>query len=215
MTLSMRDILRRAPVVPVIVIHDLAHAVPLAEALLAGGLPVLEVTLRTEAGLQAIEQMRRRVPEAIVGVGTLTSAAQIAAARDAGAQFGVSPGLTAELAASTRETDWPYLPGVLTPSELMRVRELGFDCCKLFPAQQAGGVDMLRAIYSVLPDMLICPTGGINAQNATRYLALPNVPCVGGSWVAAPELMRVGDWQAIRQLAAEAAALRPIDSALP
>lgn len=208
----MQDILRRAPVVPVIVIHDVAHAVPLAEALLAGGLSVLEVTLRTEAGLPAIEAMRRGVPEAIVGVGTLTSPQHFAAARDAGAQFGVSPGLTAALAGAGREAGWPYLPGVMTPSELMQARELGFDCCKLFPAQQAGGVDMLRAIHSILPDMLICPTGGINAQNAARYLALPNVPCVGGSWVAPPQLMRAGDWTGITQLAAEAVALKPVDS---
>jgi 2-dehydro-3-deoxyphosphogluconate aldolase/(4S)-4-hydroxy-2-oxoglutarate aldolase len=205
----MIEILRRAPVVPVIVLHELAHAVPLAEALVAGGLPVIEVTLRTPVGIRAVEAMRRAVPEAIVGVGTLTSGGQFAAARDAGARFGVSPGLTPELARMSQESGWPYLPGVMTPSELMQARELGFDCCKLFPAQQAGGVEMLKALGSVFADMSLCPTGGIHQDNAAGFLALPNVLCVGGSWVAPAALLQAGDWESIRRLAALAAALRP------
>src|SRR6188768_1207300 len=144
MTLPLLDIMRRAPVIPVIVIHDLATAVPLADALVAGGLPVLEVTLRTPAGLPAIAAMRRAVPEAIVGVGTLSTPEQFQSVTDAGAQFGVSPGLTPDLAAASRKVPWPFLPGVMTPGELMRAREQGFSLCKLFPAQQAGGIGMLK-----------------------------------------------------------------------
>jgi len=204
----LRDLLGLAPVIPVIVVHDLAHAVPLAQALVAGGLPVLEVTLRTAAGLSAIEAMRRAVPQAIVGVGTLSTAAQITAARHAGAQFGVSPGLTLDLSAAARDADWPFLPGVMTPAELMQAREWGFDCCKLFPANIAGGTAMLKALHAVFPDVAFCPTGGIQQDNAPQYLALPNVLCVGGSWVTPPELVKARDWAAIEDLAAAAAALR-------
>jgi 2-dehydro-3-deoxyphosphogluconate aldolase / (4S)-4-hydroxy-2-oxoglutarate aldolase len=207
MSLSLQHILQRAPVVPVIVVHDLAHAAPLAEALVSGGLPVLEVTLRTPVALDAISAMRRAVPQAIVGVGTLTNAAQFRAAADAGAQFGVSPGLTAELAGASRTANLPYLPGVMTPSELLAARAQGFDLCKLFPAQQAGGVGMLRALHSVFPEIGFCPTGGVSLANAPEFLALPNVRCVGGSWVAPSPLMAAGDWSAIRRLAQEAAAL--------
>jgi 2-dehydro-3-deoxyphosphogluconate aldolase/(4S)-4-hydroxy-2-oxoglutarate aldolase len=207
MNAALINILRRAPVVPVIVVHELKDAVPLAEALVAGGLQVLEVTLRTAVGLAAIEAMRRAVPDAIVGVGTLSAPAQFAAARNAGAQFGVSPGLTPQLAAASREFDWPFLPGVMTPTELMQARELGFGCCKLFPAQSAGGVAMLKALHSVFPDVVFCPTGGILLDNAAEYLALPNVLCVGGSWVAPPGLIKAGDWAAISRLAQQAAAL--------
>lgn len=208
MSASLRGILQRAPVIPVIVVHELAHAVPLAEALVAGGLPVLEVTLRTPAGLPAIEAMRKAVPEAIVGVGTLTTPAQFTAAAAAGAQFGVSPGLTDELAAASRGVDYPFLPGVMTPGELLRARELGFECCKLFPAQQAGGIGMLKALHAVFPEVVFCPTGGVSLDNAREFLALPNVLCVGGSWVAPDAMVREGNWPAIRKLASEAAALR-------
>ncbi len=207
MTLPLLDILRRAPVVPVIVIHDLATAVPLADALVAGGLTVLEVTLRTPAGLPAIAAMRRAVPEAIVGVGTLSSPDQFQAVTDAGAQFGVSPGLTPALAEASRKVPWPFLPGVMTPGELMQARELGFNLCKLFPAQQAGGIGMLKALHSVFPDVGFCPTGGIHRDNAADFLALPNVHCVGGSWVAPTDLVKAGDWLGIRKLAQDAASL--------
>jgi 2-dehydro-3-deoxyphosphogluconate aldolase / (4S)-4-hydroxy-2-oxoglutarate aldolase len=209
MSMTMVEILKRAPVVPVIVIHDLAHAVPLADALVAGGLPVLEVTLRTSVGLAAVEAMRRAVPEAIVGVGTLSTPAQFAEVARAGAQFGVSPGLTPALIEASQAAGFPFLPGVMTASELMRAREAGFRYCKLFPAQQAGGTGMLRALHSVFPDVGFCPTGGVHQDNAHEYLALPNVMCVGGSWVAPAALMQAGDWLTIRKLAQQAAALRP------
>lgn len=207
MNLSLPQILQRAPVIPVIVLHDLARAVPLADALVAGGLPVLEVTLRTPVALAAVEAMRRAVPEAIVGVGTIVDAAQFAAADAAGAQFGVSPGFTPALAAASRGVAWPWLPGVMTPGELLAARAAGFDCCKLFPAQQAGGIGMLQALHAVLPEVRFCPTGGIHRDNAPDFLALPNVACVGGSWVAPAALVEAGDWIAIRRLAQEAAAL--------
>jgi len=207
MSSSLLDIMRRAPVIPVIVIHDLATAVPLADALVAGGLNVLEVTLRTPAGLEAIAAMRRAIPEAIVGVGTLSAPADFQSATDAGAQFGVSPGLTLELAAASRNVPWPFLPGVMTPGELMQARQLGFKLCKLFPAQQAGGIGMLKALHSVFPDVGFCPTGGISRDNAADFLALPNVHCVGGSWVCPADLIRAGDWLGIRKLAQDAASL--------
>ncbi len=206
---SLEQILGRAPVIPVIVIHDLAHAAPLADALVAGGLPVLEVTLRTPAGLPAIEAMRRAVPEAVVGVGTLSSPAQFGESARAGAQFGVSPGLTTALVEASRNAPFPFLPGVMTASEVMGAREAGFRHCKLFPAQQAGGTGMLRALHSVFPEVSFCPTGGVHLDNAAEYLALPNVVCVGGSWVAPNALIQDGDWLAIRKLAQQAAALRP------
>lgn len=209
MSTSMQQILRRAPVVPVIVLRELRHAVPLAEALVEGGLTVLEVTLRTPVALAAIEAMREAVPQAVVGVGTLTQPAQFAQAAGAGAQFGVSPGLTPALAAAARQAGYPWLPGVMTPGELLHARELGFDCCKLFPAQQAGGPAALRALHSVVPEAMFCPTGGVTAENAGAYLALPNVLCVGGSWVAPEALVQAGDWVAISALARDAAALRP------
>lgn len=207
MSEAMTAILQRAPVIPVIVLEELRHAVPLAEALFAGGLPVLEVTLRTAAALPAVEAMRRAVPQAVVGVGTITTAAQFAAARDAGAQFGVSPGLTAELAAASGDFGQPWLPGIMTPSELLQASALGFDCCKLFPAQQAGGAGMLKALHAVFPDVRFCPTGGITRENAPAFLTLPNVLCVGGSWVAPREKMATGDWDGIRQLAQDAASI--------
>lgn len=204
---AIDTLLQRAPVIPVIVLHDLDHAVPLAEALVAGGLPVLEVTLRTSGALAAVEAMRRAVPEAIVGVGTVTTPAQFTAARNAGAQFAVSPGLTPSLIAASQDIPLPFLPGVMTASELMQAMELGFRCCKLFPAQQAGGLGMLKALHAVFPEARFCPTGGISRDNARDFLSLPNVYCVGGSWVAPQELVKSGDWAAIRRLAQEAAAL--------
>lgn len=208
MNSNLDEILKLAPVIPVIVINDLAHAAPLADALVAGGLPVLEVTLRTPVALAAIEAMRRAVPEAIVGVGTLSTPEQFEDSARAGAQFGVSPGLTPTLIEASRHAPFPFLPGVMTASELMCAREAGFRHCKLFPAQQAGGTGMLRALHSVFPDVAFCPTGGIHLDNAAEYLALPNVTCVGGSWVAPNALVRDGDWLAIRKLAQQAAALK-------
>ncbi len=208
MSMTLADIMKRAPVIPVIVINDLAHAVPLADALVAGGLPVLEVTLRTSVGLAAIEAMRRAVPEAIVGVGTLSTAAQFTQCAQAGVQFGVSPGLTSALIEASQSAPFPLLPGVATASELMRAREAGFRYCKLFPAQQVGGTSTLKAFHSIFPDVGFCPTGGVSQDNAHEYLSLPNVLCVGGSWVAPNSLMKAGDWVGIRKLAQQAAALK-------
>ena len=205
---SIRRILDLSPVIPVITIRDLAQAIPLAQALVAGGLRVLEVTLRTSAGLAAIEAMRRAVPDAVVGVGTLLDAAQVKAADAAGAQFGVSPGLTPALADAAGTVAWPLLPGVMTPSELIAARARGYTACKLFPAQQAGGIGMLKALHAVFPDVVFCPTGGISRQTAPDFLALSNVRCVGGSWVVPDDALGKGDWSAIEALARDAAQLR-------
>jgi 2-dehydro-3-deoxyphosphogluconate aldolase/(4S)-4-hydroxy-2-oxoglutarate aldolase len=205
---NIREIVGLAPVIPVLTVTELDHAVPLARALAAGGLPVLEITLRTPVALAAIEAMRRAVPEAIVGVGTLTRAADFAAADRAGAQFGVTPGLTPDLASAARGARFPLLPGVMTPTELISARAAGFSVLKLFPAQQAGGLAMLQALGAPFPDVLFCPTGGITRATAADYLALPNVACVGGSWVAPAGLQSSGDWSGIEALARDAASLR-------
>lgn len=202
----MREVCALAPVIPVIVIDDAAHAEPLARALVAGGLPVLEVTLRTPAAFAAIEAMAR-VPGAIVGAGTVLSATDVRRAQDAGATFAVSPGLTDALAAACGDAGMPLLPGAATASEAMRAAESGFDMLKFFPAGPAGGPDYLRALGGPLPGISFCPTGGVSAQNAADYLALPNVVCVGGSWVAPAAMMRAGDWTGIQALARAAAEL--------
>jgi 2-dehydro-3-deoxyphosphogluconate aldolase/(4S)-4-hydroxy-2-oxoglutarate aldolase len=206
--MNLRSILALAPVIPVLTIEHVDHAVPLARALCAGGLRVLEVTLRTPAGLRAIEAMRNAVPDAVVGVGTLTRAQDFVDAGNAGARFGVSPGLTAELANAARSAKFPLLPGVMTPSELIAGLGWGFDTFKLFPAQQAGGVSMLKAFSGPFPDVVFCPTGGITRAAAPEYLALRNVVCVGGSWVAPADAIRTGDWRAIEELARDAASLK-------
>ena len=201
-------ILDASPVIPVIVIDDLAHAVPLARALVAGGIRVLEITLRTAHGLAAIRAISEAVPDAIVGVGTLTSPEQFVAARDAGAVFGVSPGLTPALIAAALSSGLPLLPGVMTPSEVMVAREAGFRQLKLFPAAQAGGIGMLNALAGPLSDMQFCPTGGITLETAPQFLACKNVRCVGGSWLTPQEAMRAEDWSRITTLAKEASTLR-------
>lgn len=200
--MNIREILQIAPVLPVLVIETLEQAVPLAQALVRGGLPVLEVTLRTPVALAAVRAIRAAVPEAVVGVGTVTRPAELAQAQAAGAVFAVSPGLTPLLAAAAQRTGLLLLPGVMTPSEALAARESGFDTLKLFPARQAGGVAMLKAMAGPLPDLLFCPTGGIGADEVQDYRALPNVLCVGGSWVAPPAALRTGDWDTITRLAA-------------
>jgi len=204
---NIREIVGLAPVIPVLTITDLGHAVPLARALSAGGLRVLEITLRTPVALAAIEAMRKAVPDAVIGVGTLTRAVDFAAADRAGAQFGVTPGLTPELMSAARGARFPLLPGVMTPTELIAARSAGFNVLKLFPAEQAGGIGMLRALGAPFPDVLFCPTGGITRATAPGYLALSNVACVGGSWVAPGAMLAAGDWAAIEALARDAAAL--------
>jgi 2-dehydro-3-deoxyphosphogluconate aldolase/(4S)-4-hydroxy-2-oxoglutarate aldolase len=209
-TMSLLDIMHASPVIPVIAIDDPAHAVPLAAALVAGGIRVLEVTLRTEHGLAAIRAIAERVPQAIVGVGTLTRPDEFAASRDAGAVFGVSPGLTPELIGAARKSGLPLLPGVMTPSEVMAAREAGFHQLKLFPAVPAGGVGMLNAIAGPLPDVLFCPTGGISQETAPAFLRCKNVACVGGSWLTPKEVVQAGDWPRLTALAQAASALRTL-----
>ena len=206
--MQIEAIMRASPVMPVIVLDDATHAVPLARALVAGGIRVLEVTLRTQAALDAVRAMRAEVPDAIVGVGTVTNPQDLAASIAAGAQFGVSPGTTPSLLAAIRDSGLPFLPGTMTPSNVMAVRDAGFRAMKLFPAQQAGGIGMLKALGSVFADVLFCPTGGISAATAEDFLALPNVACVGGSWLAPAALVAAGDWAAITELARRAAGLR-------
>jgi 2-dehydro-3-deoxyphosphogluconate aldolase/(4S)-4-hydroxy-2-oxoglutarate aldolase len=206
--MNILDIMRASPVIPVIAIDNPAHAVPLAKALVAGGIRVLEVTLRTAYGLAAISAIAEQVPDAIVGVGTLTSPEEFIAARDAGAVFGVSPGLTAALIAAAKSSGLPLLPGVMTPSEVMQAREAGFRQLKLFPAVPAGGVGMLNGIGGPLPDIMFCPTGGISQENAAQFLALKNVACVGGSWLTPKDALLAGDWARITALALAASALR-------
>jgi 2-dehydro-3-deoxyphosphogluconate aldolase/(4S)-4-hydroxy-2-oxoglutarate aldolase len=210
MTASMNllEIMRASPVIPVIAVDDINHAVPMARALVAGGIRVLEVTLRTEHGLAAIRAIAEQVPDAILGVGTLTRREDFAAARDAGAIFGVSPGLTMELIEGSRSSGLPLLPGVMTPSEVMSAREVGYRQVKLFPAVPAGGVGMLNAIAGPLGDMMFCPTGGISQETAPQFLACKNVACVGGSWLTPKDAMAAGDWARITELAKAAASLR-------
>jgi len=206
-SMTLLEIMRSASVIPVIAIDDPDHAVPLAKALVAGGIRVLEVTLRTEHGLGAIRAMSQ-VEGAIVGVGTLTQPEEFAASRDAGAVFGVSPGLTQALIDAAKSSGLPLLPGVMTPSEVMAAREQGFRQLKLFPAVPAGGVGMLNAIGGPLPDVTFCPTGGISIESAPKFLACKNVACVGGSWLTPKDAIAAGDWAHITELAKAAAALR-------
>ncbi|MBL8345583.1 MAG: bifunctional 4-hydroxy-2-oxoglutarate aldolase/2-dehydro-3-deoxy-phosphogluconate aldolase [Rubrivivax sp.] len=202
------DLARHGPVIPVIVVDQLDHAVPLARALVAGGVKVLEVTLRTPVALAAIEAMARAVPEAIVGAGTLRTAADVRAACDAGARFGVSPGYTREIGAACRAAGLPLLPGVATAGEVMAASADGHDFLKFFPASAAGGVPMLKALAGPFADVAFCPTGGISVETAPQYLALPNVRVVGGSWLTPADALRAGDWSRITQLARAASALR-------
>ncbi|KIF80939.1 bifunctional 4-hydroxy-2-oxoglutarate aldolase/2-dehydro-3-deoxy-phosphogluconate aldolase [Noviherbaspirillum autotrophicum] len=206
--MTLLEIMRASPVIPVIAIDAIEHAVPLAKALVEGGIRVLEVTLRTEHGLPAIRAMTEQVPGAIVGVGTLTRPEEFVAARDAGAVFGVSPGLTPRMVEAAKASGLPLLPGVMTPSEVMMAREAGFRQLKLFPAVPAGGVGMLNAIAGPLPDVMFCPTGGISQETAPQFLACKNVACVGGSWLTPKDAIRNGDWKQITSLAAAASKLR-------
>jgi 2-dehydro-3-deoxyphosphogluconate aldolase / (4S)-4-hydroxy-2-oxoglutarate aldolase len=207
--MTLLDIMRTSPVIPVIAIDRLEHAVPLARALVAGGIRVLEITLRTAHGLPAIRAVAEQVPQAIVGVGTLTQPEEFGAAREAGAVFGVSPGLTLSLIEAARRSGLPLLPGVMSPSEVMAAREAGFRQLKLFPAVPAGGVAMLNAIAGPLPDVTFCPTGGIALDTAAEFLACRNVACVGGSWLTPKDALQAGDWSRITALAQAASRLRP------
>jgi len=206
-TQALISILKLQPVVPVLVIKDLAHAVPLARALVAGGLKAIEITLRTPVALQAIRAVADEVEDAVPGAGTVLNAKQYHQAVEAGSQFVVSPGTTLELLDVARKSPVPLLPGAATPSEVMALREEGYEVLKFFPAEQAGGAAYLKSLSSPLAGMLFCPTGGITPDNARDYLSLPNVVCVGGSWVAPNALVEAGDWDGITRLAMEASRL--------
>ena len=201
-----REICSAAPVVPVIVINRVEDARPMAEALVAGGLPALEVTLRTPVALDAIKAMAE-VPGGIVGAGTVVTRSDVQAAKAAGATFAVSPGATDPLLDACEAEDLPMLPGAATASEAMRLLDRGYDMLKFFPAEASGGAPALKGIGAPLPQISFCPTGGVSPANAATYLALPNVKCVGGSWVVPGDLVAAGDWDGITGLARAAAAL--------
>lgn len=200
-------ILKGQPVIPVLLVDRVANAVPLARALAAGGLPAIEITLRTPAALDAIRAVAQEVPEAIVGAGTILDARQYEEAAKAGSRFIVSPGTTKAIRDAANGSDVPLLPAAITPSEIMVMREEGYTYLKFFPAEQAGGAAFLKALSSPLAGTFFCPTGGVSLANAGTYLSLPNVVCVGGSWVAPKELVEAGEWQKITALASEASKL--------
>jgi 2-dehydro-3-deoxyphosphogluconate aldolase/(4S)-4-hydroxy-2-oxoglutarate aldolase len=202
-----QDLLGISPVVPVVVIDDAADAVPLARALARGGVRIMEITLRTDAGLSAIERVAADVPETTVGAGTVTTPEEASAAADAGARFLVTPGATDRLLAAVLDTGLPLLAGASTLTEILRLREHGQRAVKFFPAEASGGTPYLRAVAGPVPDVSFCPTGGISPANAREYLALPNVGCVGGSWLTPRAAVRSEDWATIERLAGEAAAL--------
>ncbi|HWO99856.1 MAG TPA: bifunctional 4-hydroxy-2-oxoglutarate aldolase/2-dehydro-3-deoxy-phosphogluconate aldolase [Methylococcus sp.] len=205
--MNLDEIVALTRVMPVIVVERPEDAVPLARALVDGGIHVLEITLRTAAGLEAVRSIRREVPDAIVGVGTITTPAQLYASIDAGAQFGVSPGTTAKLFDAILESRLPFLPGVATTSEVMQAVERGLSVLKFFPAVAAGGIRMLESFFGPFPEVRFCPTGGINVDNAPDFLRLPNVVCVGGSWLTPKPLIADGNWEEITRLARQAVAL--------
>ena len=203
----VRAMLKLAPVIPVFTPENVDDAVQVAQALFRGGLPVIEVTLRTACAMDAIKAMVEAVPEAVVGAGTVLDARQMEQVQALGGRFAVSPGATDRLYAAARDTGLPFLPGVATSSELMRGLEQGLDTFKFFPAVQAGGAAMLSAWNGPFGDVRFCPTGGISAQTASQFLHLPNVLCVGGSWLTTRELLHARDWDGIERLAREAAVL--------
>lgn len=205
-SIKAAEICRLGPVVPVLIVEDVARAAPLAEALVAGGLPALEVTLRTDSALEAIAEMAQ-VDGGVVGAGTLLTPDDVEAAKKAGALFGVSPGATDAVLDAAEANELPLLPGAATASEVMRLLERGFTVQKFFPAEASGGAPALKAFSSPLPQVQFCPTGGVSLSNVDDYLALPNTICVGGSWVAPKNLVSDGDWASIQTLASEAAAL--------
>jgi 2-dehydro-3-deoxyphosphogluconate aldolase/(4S)-4-hydroxy-2-oxoglutarate aldolase len=196
------------PVIPVIVLEQVAHAVPLARALVEGGVRVLEVTLRTPAALACIEAIAREVPQAVLGAGTLRTAGDVRAAKNAGCVFGVSPGYTGAMGRACADVGLPLLPGVSTASEVMQANADGFGFLKFFPATQAGGIPMLKALAGPFPDVAFCPTGGITPETAPQFLALPNVKVCGGSWLTPADAVKAGDWARITALAKAAGALR-------
>jgi 2-dehydro-3-deoxyphosphogluconate aldolase/(4S)-4-hydroxy-2-oxoglutarate aldolase len=204
MSKTIHEIMKVSPVVPVMVINNADHAVPLAKALVKGGLKVLEITLRTDAALESIRRIKAEVPDAIVGAGTIINIDTLNAAIDAGAEFIVSPGTTDSLIDAALKTGVPLLPGIANPSEAMRLLEKGITAMKFFPAEAAGGVPMLKSIGAPIPQITFCPTGGVSQKNVNEYYKLPNVGCVGGSWMCAASLVDAENWDEITRLSAEA-----------
>lgn len=205
--LTALQVMQDASVIPVIVLNDVAHAVPMAKALVAGGIRMLEITLRTPQALDSMRAIAAEVPEAVVGAGTIRSVADAKAALAAGARFGVSPGYTTSIGKACQDIGLPLLPGVATGSEIMQAQEDGYTELKFFPAMQAGGPNLLKAWAGPFADIKFCPTGGVSLENAPTLLALPNVVVVGGSWLTPADVMARGDWATITKLASEAAAL--------
>jgi len=210
LNITAETALSATPVLPVVVIHDASAAEPLARALLAGGLGAVEITLRTEAALEAIRIVAKAVPEMLVGAGTVLSEADLDAATEAGARFALSPGATPKLLKAARDAAIPFIPGTATSSEVMRGLDLGYRCFKFFPAEQLGGAAGVKALAGPLPQARFCPTGGITAAQAPAYLALDNVLCVGGSWITPAEKINACDWDAITALARRAIMLKPV-----
>ena len=204
--MTSEEIFNQGPVVPVLVVKDVAYAVPLAKALIAGGIRVLEVTLRTESALEVIAKIAKEVPDAIIGAGTVTNREQLQQVIDAGAKFAISPGMTTDLLKAGNEGSIALIPGVSSISELMTAKDLGYTHLKFFPAEASGGVKALKAIGGPCPEIAFCPTGGITPSNYNDYLALSNVRCCGGSWLAPEDAMANGDWDKITELATQAVA---------
>ncbi|WP_137166809.1 bifunctional 4-hydroxy-2-oxoglutarate aldolase/2-dehydro-3-deoxy-phosphogluconate aldolase [Salinimonas lutimaris] len=204
--LSPAEIFAAGPVVPVLVINDVEKAVPLAKALMAGGIKVLEVTLRTPVALDVIKRIAQEVPDALIGAGTVTNAQQLKEVVEAGAKFAISPGMTSDLLKAGHEYDIPLIPGISSTSDLMTAKDAGYSFLKFFPAEASGGVKAIKSISGPFPDVTFCPTGGISLANYNDYLALKNVVCVGGSWVAPDDAIDSGDWERITTLAKEAVA---------
>jgi len=207
MRLTIKEIMTMSPIVPVMVINNVEHAVPLAKALVKGGLKVLEITLRTPAALESIRRIKAEVPDAIVGAGTIINIETLNQAIEAGAQFIVSPGTTDKLIDAALATGVPLLPGIANPSDAMRLLEKGITAMKFFPAEAAGGVPMLKSIGAPIPQIMFCPTGGVSQKNVKEYYSLPNVACVGGSWMCAANLVDAENWDEITRLSIEAVQL--------
>ena len=203
---SPEEIFAAGPVVPVLVINDVEKAVPLAKALMEGGIKVLEVTLRTPAAIDVIKRIAEEVPDSLIGAGTVTNAQQLKAVIEAGAKFAISPGMTADLLKAGMDADIPLIPGISSTSDLMKGKDAGYTHMKFFPAEASGGVKAIKSISGPFPDVTFCPTGGIGPNNYNDYLALNNVKCVGGSWLAPDDAIETGDWARITQLAKEAVA---------
>jgi len=201
---TLKTALSKCKIVPVVVVHDVAHAAPLANALANGGLTVVEVTMRTPAALDVIRAMVNARPDLVTGAGTILNAAHLKQARDAGAHFGVSPGTSPALREAILAANWPFIPGCATPSEAMTLAEHGFEVVKLFPAEVVGGLDMLKSMAAPLPHIQFMPTGGVRLEKVAQYVAQPNVAAVGGTWIVPPALLAAGDFAAIEALAREA-----------